>query len=179
MEYIKELVNNEGTTRVILILILVLIVAVLILENYSKLKKLLGIKTEKEIHEEQQGKDIRKIEKEVETVKKEIDEIREYSKEATKKRKDFEVSVTDALADIKDQMLQDKIERYRSQILDFGNACKKREYNKEAYDHILEIYDKYEEILKNNEMTNGKVDLAIAYIKKRYSEYMETGFPTF
>ena len=80
---------------------------------------------------------------------------------------------------IKKSMLDDKIERMRYEILDFGNACQKRNYNKESYDHVLQTYDKYVEVLKENDLENGQVDLAIAYIKKRYAEYLEKGFPTY
>ena len=93
--------------------------------------------------------------------------------------KKFQTNIMDALDGIKKSMMDDKIERMRYEILDFSNACQKREYNKESFDHVLQTYDKYEKILEENHLENGQVDLAVAYVKKRYAEYLESGFPTY
>jgi hypothetical protein len=52
-----------------------------------------------------------------------------------------------------------------------------RKYDGEAYSHILEIYDGYEELLKKKDMTNGKVTIAMNLVKERYELGMRNGFP--
>lgn len=180
VEAVKELAKTQSGSQIILILILVLIVTVLLLENWNKLKKLVGLRSVKEIHEENQEKEIQKIEEEVGSIKDDVAELQTYSKEATKKRKEFEMYITNTLAEMKEDMIDDRINRIRWEILDFSNSCSKRNYNKEAFDHVLELYySTYNMLLSKYGRSNGKVDLAIDHIEKQYAEYMEKGFPEY
>ena len=45
-----------------------------------------------------------------------------------------------------------------------------RKYEKEAYDHILEVYNNYEKILKENNMTNGRVTTTMEIINDSYKK---------
>ena len=84
----------------------------------------------------------------------------------------------DELKEIKSILIDNTIESMRWQILDFSNAIMSgnREYNKEQYDHVLDTHEKYEKILKENNMTNGQTSASFEFIKKHYDELMETGF---
>lgn len=74
-------------------------------------------------------------------------------------------------------MIKKDINDMRWEILDFANAVMSgRDYNKEQYDHVLETYEEYEKILKDNNMENGKVDLSMGFIKKQYGDLMVNGF---
>ena len=83
----------------------------------------------------------------------------------------------DALRELKNDIVQNNIDRMRYEILEFGNSCRTRDYSKESYDHVLETYDKYNEILKENKLENGRVDAAMAFIKDKYDGYLRDGFP--
>ena len=81
------------------------------------------------------------------------------------------------MAELKQMLVQKDVDDMRWEILNFANAVmSNREYNKEQYDHVLDIYKKYEIILEENNMQNGRVDASIAFIKKHYEELMENGF---
>lgn len=81
------------------------------------------------------------------------------------------------IKELKTDVVNGNIEQMRFSILNFANEIRNRDYSKEAYDHIIETYDKYEQILRENGLENGRVDAAIAYIRQKYEEYLKTGFP--
>ena len=57
----------------------------------------------------------------------------------------------------------------RWEILDFASALMGgRKYNRESFDHIYRIYEKYETILKDNKMTNGFIDDSMKIISEFY-----------
>lgn len=70
------------------------------------------------------------------------------------------------------QMFLDKeIDDMRWEILNFCSALANgRKYNREAFGHVLNTYDKYEIILKENNMENGLVEQSMEFIKKAYQE---------
>ena len=67
--------------------------------------------------------------------------------------------------------VQKQINDLRYEILDFGSAVMNgRKYEKEAYDHILEVYNNYEKILHENNMTNGRVTTTMEIINDSYKK---------
>ena len=74
------------------------------------------------------------------------------------------------LSEFKDQKLHDKIEEVRWEILDFGNAIDKRDYDKEMYDHVIDRHDWYEQTIKELGIPNGRMDITYAKIVKKYNE---------
>ena len=72
--------------------------------------------------------------------------------------------------------LDKEIDDWRWKILDFSSAVSNgRKYSREAFDHIIKIYKKYEKVLKENDMENGLVDESMAFIKRRYQEHLDKG----
>lgn len=66
------------------------------------------------------------------------------------------------------------VESQRRDILNFADKLRfNSTRSKEEYDYIINLYDKYEKYLKENNLDNGKVDLAFEYITKKYRECME------
>jgi hypothetical protein len=60
--------------------------------------------------------------------------------------------------------------------LDFTSAISNgRKYNREAYDHILRTYKKYEQILTDNHMENGLVEESVKFIQEVYHEKLKNG----
>lgn len=67
-----------------------------------------------------------------------------------------------------------KIDGQRRDILNFSNKLMVNgSRSKEEFDFIIDLHDEYEKYLKENNLDNGKVDLAIQYIKKKYQECMD------
>ena len=44
------------------------------------------------------------------------------------------------------------------------------------YEHIIDLYDKYEKILEQNGMTNGRVTASMEFVLKNYQDLMDNGF---
>lgn len=70
-----------------------------------------------------------------------------------------------------------EIEDLRWTILDFtASLSDGRKYNRESFDHIMRMYDKYEKILEENNMENGLVAESVKFIQEVYREKLKTGF---
>ncbi len=68
------------------------------------------------------------------------------------------------------------IDDWRWEILDFASALSNgRIYNREAFDHIIKIYHKYEEVLKERGLENGLIDESMKFVMEKYREYLEKG----
>lgn len=79
--------------------------------------------------------------------------------------------ISDGIRNIKETLLDSEIDTIRWELLDFCSALiGGRKYNREAYEHIFKTYEKYERILKENNMTNGYVDESMKVIKEIYHE---------
>ena len=75
--------------------------------------------------------------------------------------------ISQCVTDIDKRMLDKDIDDMRWELLNFCSALTGgRKYNREAFDHIFRIYEKYEMILKDNKMTNGFVDESMNYVKE-------------
>ena len=155
MEAIEYLIGMPHKGETFLIVIAAVLSVQFLVKLWDWIKDRFEIDTKSTKREKMQTESINKLEKEVDTIKEEIKEIKDNSKHATKKRIEFEESVSESLREIKKEIIQNKIDTLREGILDFSNACKCREYSKEAYDNALKNYDKYEAILKQNGMSNG------------------------
>lgn len=84
--------------------------------------------------------------------------------------------ISQCVTDIDRRMLDKDIDDMRWELLDFCSALTGgRKYNREAFDHISRIYEKYEEILRKNKMTNGFVDESMKYVREVYHENLTNG----
>ena len=84
------------------------------------------------------------------------------------------VSSVDKLTSL---VIESEIDNKRNQILEFtASLSSGKKYNREAFDDILRIYQKYEEILKENHMENGLIESSVKYIRETYQEYLKNGF---
>lgn len=72
--------------------------------------------------------------------------------------------------------LDEKIDDLRWKILDSCSALSNgRRYNREMFDHIIHMYDKYEKILEENNMENGLIEESIKFVREKYRRYLENG----
>ena len=73
-------------------------------------------------------------------------------------------------------ILDKQIDDYRYEILDFASALSNgRRYNQESFNHIFNIYNKYEKILEENDMENGLVEESIEFIRDKLKEKLNNG----
>ncbi len=80
------------------------------------------------------------------------------------------------LKELKSLFLSKEIDDIRWEILDFSSAIvNKRKYNREAYNHIFRQYDKYEKVLKENNMENGLIEESIKVIREIYHDGLKNG----
>lgn len=74
------------------------------------------------------------------------------------------------LNEIKAELLEIKIENMRSAILDFAAKVINIDYpaTREQFNKIFKQHARYEEIIEQNKLTNGEVDIAYQIIKEAY-----------
>ena len=70
-----------------------------------------------------------------------------------------------------------EIDKMRWEINDFANKISDgMRCNKDSYKHILRTYNKYEEILKENGLENGEVEISMELINDAYKQKLKEGF---
>lgn len=111
-------------------------------------------------------------EEDKESIKKRIQTLEEHDKwqynELTK--------ISKCVEEINKNVVGKEIDDMRWELLDFCSALTGgRKYNREAFAHIFKIYEKYENILKRNGMTNGYVDESMEAVKEIYHERLKNG----
>ncbi len=80
------------------------------------------------------------------------------------------------IKELKALFLSKEIDDIRWEILDFSSAIvNNRKYNREAYNHIFRQYEKYEKVLKENNMENGLIEESIKVIKEIYHDKLKNG----
>lgn len=122
-------------------------------------------------------KDLKIIDRKIKRID-EIDNIKEVQAKAIEKsiKADNELQkgldeINVKLDNVTKMFIDKQISDMRYEILDFGNAViNGRKYGKEAYDHILDVYNEYENILTNNNMSNGRVSTTIEVIRDSYKK---------
>lgn len=83
-------------------------------------------------------------------------------------------NIKSQLNDISHRVANIEINDMRSTILDFANSCMNdHKHTQEEFNHILELYRQYEEVIEANHMTNNQMDLAYEYIKKLYTQCLQ------
>lgn len=195
-------IHEIGEYNAILSTILVITFIVLIVVGIQKIKDVFGLKTKDELYKQEIDKRLKNIEdrlnrhsdkishyeRKLHDIDKKMDEFADAFYERQKKYHDQSIVIRGELRDeqkeikssvleLRDLMIKKDINDMRWEILDFANAVMSgRDYNKEQYDHVLETYEEYEKILKDNNMENGKVDLSMGFIKKQYGDLMVNGF---
>ena len=109
----------------------------------------------------------------IEREKKLNDRITESNKETTK----IIGNVNESLSKLTDMIIDNNIENMRWEILNFCSALTSgRKYNKESFNHVISVHEKYEKILEENDMENGQVTASMEVIMDVYKEKLKNGF---
>ncbi len=152
MNAIKELTEIDYISFV-LVLFSILFGVKEIIELLNYFRNKLGLKTK--ISEEKNKTEIRlaTLEKHDNWQYKEIEKI------------------SNCVETISANLIEKEIEDMRWELIDFSSALAGgRYYNKEAFEHIFRIYEKYEDTLNKRKMTNGYIDESMAAIREVYKQ---------
>ena len=112
-----------------------------------------------------------------------------YSPENIKKRNDWMKHIDDKeciydteidklstlLAKVNQTVVDIQIDNKRSQIIDFASMVSDENIpvTREQFNRILKMYNDYERIISENNMTNGEIEIAYSIIVKAYKKHME------
>ncbi len=106
-----------------------------------------------------------------------IAELEERHTEDNKQSIKHDKIIKSDLENIKAMIYDQMICSWRFEILDMASAISLgRNYSKEQYDHIIEIYEKYEDLLAMLGQKNGKVDASMEVIMDSYKYNLKNGF---
>ena len=84
--------------------------------------------------------------------------------------------IEDILKDIQENFVDDRINTLRWRILDFSSGLSGgRKYNKEAFEQIIKMDEKYEAILTKYHKTNDVINESMKFIKDKYQEKLRNG----
>ncbi len=98
-------------------------------------------------------------------VKKELDNIKGLIKSQGEHLREIEMTVD-----------MNEIKRIRAEIFAFADSCKMGEkHTEEAFLHIIDIHEDYEELIDKYGMTNGRISLDYDYIVNVYQECVKKG----
>lgn len=179
METLEFVLNNPYKAE----LFLVCVAAILLVQGGIKLYdyfiERFEIETKSSKREKFQMQQIEQLKTEVNEVKSELNEIKDYSQEAKKKRVEFEECTIKALNDIREDLVDVRINALRNKIIDFSANCRIKDYDKEAFDNCLQDFDEYRSLIKKYGRSNSRIDMAMINVRKKYEEYLEKGFPTY
>ena len=82
-----------------------------------------------------------------------------------------------SLKKLTDMFVEKEIADIRFSILEFTSSLSNgKEYNREAYDNVFRMYNKYERILDENNMENGLIEESMKYICEKYNEKLKGDF---
>lgn len=86
-------------------------------------------------------------------------------------------AIREDLEKLTSMFIEKEIDDMRWEILDFASAiCSSRSFSKEQYDHIFDQHTKYEKILEDNHMENGRVTTSMEVIRESYKDKLKKGF---
>ena len=75
---------------------------------------------------------------------------------------------------IDQDVMNNEKDRIRWEILDFANSCRNgRQHTRDEFQHIVELHDKYLQLLKKTNDKNGVFQVEYEYIQKLYAERLE------
>lgn len=145
----------------LLYIVAAMLVAVAIIKAIAYIAEKFGIKTKAMIREEAQDEDIALLERQQEKVFADLNDIKQL------------VTVLSAsVTDMRAANERKEMKRVRREILNFSDRLRAGgEPSKESIDDILEMYDDYEKYIRDHKLTNGRMNMAIAYINDYYQTH--------
>lgn len=188
-------IHKIGVYNALISFILVIILFITFLELLQKIKSIMGIKFKGDLEKETLDNKIIEFET---RLRMQEEKIQKYNDDLFEKQKKYHAesieirnglkqdqdNLSDQISELNQMMnklnnnfVKKEISDMRTTLLDFANAIMNdRDYNREQYEHILDVYQDYENVLEENHMDNGRVTRSMEYVKKNYDYLIEHGF---
>lgn len=108
------------------------------------------------------------------TTSKILSELQEKQKEDVRQSIRHDEIIKEDLKKLSDMFIDLEIQDIRWNILNFcSDLSNGKEFSSEYYDYVFKLYDKYEQMLKENGLTNGLIEQSISYIREKYHESLK------
>ena len=170
-------IHEFGEINVIISLLLCAMLAIALKAGWEKLLDALGLETKASLQKKALEKRLSDMEQKIADFEQSQHNYHDQSITIRDKLEDNQKVLQDGIGELKMLLINKEIDDIRTTILDFSNAVMNgRDYNKEQYEHIIDLYDKYEKILEQNGMTNGRVTASMEFVLKNYQDLMDNGF---
>lgn len=170
-------IHEFGEINVIISLLLCAMLVIALKAGWEKLLDVLGLETKASLQKKALEKELSDMEQKIADFEQSQHNYHDQSINIRDKLEDNQKVLQDGINELKTLLINKEIDDIRTTILDFSNAVMNgRDYNKEQYEHIIDLYDKYEKILEQNGMTNGRVTASMEFVLKNYQDLMDNGF---
>lgn len=170
-------IHEFGEVNVIISILLCAALVIALRAGWDKLLDVLGLETKASLQKKALEQKLSDMEQKIADFEQSQHEYHEQSINIRDKLEDNQKVLQDGINELKMLLINKEIDDIRTTILDFSNAVMNgRDYNKEQYEHIIDLYDKYEKILDQNGMTNGRVTASMEFVLKNYQDLMDNGF---
>jgi len=170
-------IHEFGEVNVIISILLCAMLVIALRAGWEKLLDALGLETKASLQKKALEQRLSDMEQKIADFEQSQHDYHGQSITIRDKLEDNQKVLQDAIGELKMLLINKEIDDIRTTILDFSNAVMNgRDYNKEQYEHIIDLYDKYEKILDQNGMTNGRVTASMEFVLKNYQDLMDNGF---
>lgn len=170
-------IHEFGEINVIISLLLCAMLVIALKAGWEKLLDVLGLETKASLQKKALEKKLSDMEQKIADFEQSQHNYHDQSINIRDNLEDNQKVLQDGINELKTLLINKEIDDIRTTILDFSNAVMNgRDYNKEQYEHIIDLYDKYEKILEQNGMTNGRVTASMEFVLKNYQDLMDNGF---
>ena len=174
-------INSQGIFTIILCVVLVLLLIVEGTKLWKGTLESLDLKSGKELRENALNERLSALANELGNVKKTFLNNQEIyhgqSIEIRNNLQENQENLSKQMTELKQLFINKEIDDMRWEMLDFASAIMNhRRCSKEQYDHVIDIYGKYEEILRQNKMENGRVTSSMEFVNDKYKKLMSVGF---
>ena len=174
-------INSQGIFTIILCVVLVLLLIVEGTKLWKGTLESLDLKSGKELRENAVNERLDTLESELKKVKTTfLDNQETYHGQSIEIRNNLQENqenLSKQMTELKQLFINKEIDDMRWEMLDFASAIMNhRRCSKEQYDHVIDIYEKYEEILRQNKIENGRVTSSMEFVNDKYKKLMSVGF---
>lgn len=174
-------ISSQGIFTIILCVVLVLLLIVEGTKLWKGTLESLDLKSGKELRESAVNERLNALENELENVKTTfLDNQETYHGQSIEIRNNLQANqenLSNQMTELKQLFINKEIDDMRWEMLDFASAIMNhRRCSKEQYDHVIDTYVKYEQILEENHMENGRVTSSMEFVNDKYKKLMSVGF---
>lgn len=170
-------IHEFGEINVIISILLCAMLVIALRAGWEKLLDALGLETKASLQKKALEQRLSDMEQKIADFEQSQHDYHEQSITIRDKLEDNQKVLQDGIGELKMLLINKEIDDIRTTILDFSNAVMNgRDYDKEQYEHIIDLYDKYEKILEQNGMTNGRITASMEFVLKNYQDLMDNGF---